>query len=126
VPDGALPREKVASLLHTFYRLRPEGPTPSGSYLHNFPKNEYKFIMDLYPEDDPSATIEFHTLLDALMSAQSARQLPPALTANPAFFIPFAFCANILTSTILLLLPHRRFRGAGGTARVRVEPCDAC
>lgn len=70
----SLPQEKVGDLLQCFYRNRSEGPTQSGSYLYQFPENEYTFLCALY--EDGARAINFATLMDALMAAQGA--LPSA------------------------------------------------
>ena len=66
----------VPDLLSHFYRLRFEGPTQSGSYLHTFPDAEAAFICGLYK--DGAGTIDFPTLMDALMSAQADFAEPAA------------------------------------------------
>ena len=76
VPDGLLPSSKVGELLSCFYRMRPEGPTQSGSYLHHYPANEEAFILSLYPEG--VTTIDFATLLEGLMAAQADFAEPAA------------------------------------------------
>lgn len=77
-PDGSLPKEKVGALLDTFYRMRPEGPTQSGSYLHAYPANEYDFLCTLYAGG--AASIGFETLLEACMAAQADFAEPAAPT----------------------------------------------
>ena len=76
VPDGQLPSSKVGELLSCFYRMRPEGPTQSGSYLHHYPANEEAFILSLF--EDPAKPIDFATLLDGLMAAQADFAEPAA------------------------------------------------
>ena len=74
-PDGELVLPKVPSLLNYFYRLRPEGPTQSGSYLYNFPQEEALFLISLFG-DDENARVPFEKLMDSLMNAQGARDAP--------------------------------------------------
>jgi len=75
-PTGELPKGKVSDLLQGFYRMRPEGPTQSGSFLHSYPENEYRFVCSLYP--DGVTTISFATLLESLMAAQADFAEPAA------------------------------------------------
>ena len=68
--DGMLAKDKVPALLHFFYRLRPEGPTQSGSFLYHYPESEYNFLMGLYGEGEE--TLAFAPLLDVALCRTSA------------------------------------------------------
>ena len=85
-PDGSLPKDKVGDLLGFFYRRRPEGPTQSGSYLHTYPESEKNFILGLYP--DGVESIEFPTLMNALMDAQGPCA-PPRLCERAVRVCPY-------------------------------------
>jgi len=76
-PNGELTREKVPDLLTFFYRNRPAGPTLSGTTLHAYPESEKDFLLALYPPD-PSATVNFMVLMDALQDAQANFAEPAA------------------------------------------------
>ena len=71
--NGQLTRGKIDQLLTAFYRARFEGPTQSGAYLRSYPEAEAAFIQSLFSSEDPTATIDFHSLLGALQDAQGAR-----------------------------------------------------
>lgn len=88
-PNGELTREKVPDLLTFFYRNRPAGPTLSGTTLHAYPESEKDFLLALYPPD-PSATVSFMALMDALQDAQgaSAPRLRRARDAPPPGQLP--------------------------------------
>ena len=59
--------EQIPELLQRFYRARPEGPTPSGGYIHKYPQEEHDFIKRLYTDYE---VLDFDTLMTALMEAQ--------------------------------------------------------
>lgn len=106
-PSGSLPKSKVEDLLRCFYRMRPEGPTASGAFLHSFPEDEKSFIEALFTGDGPDAAISFPTLLDALMAAQADFAEPAA----PLEYGSNLVLRNDLTKhTRKVLDPQQQFR----------------
>jgi hypothetical protein len=70
--SGELTRENVPVLLINYYRNRFEGNTMSGTSLRRYPQQEHDFILALF-DTDPSSTIGFDRLVDALQEAQGVR-----------------------------------------------------
>ena len=69
-PSGAMTKAHVPNWLAKFYRYREEGPTQSGSYVHQFPDSEKQFVLSIFGDAD-DATISFTDLMDALQEAQA-------------------------------------------------------
>jgi len=95
---GELRFDKTKDLLECFYRFRSEGPTQSGSYLYSVPDNELKFVNALYV--DGTTSINFATLMDALMSAQGARRSRMissrlSFSRGPRSASPLECCAHV-------------------------------
>jgi hypothetical protein len=106
-PSGTLAKSQVDDLLRCFYRMRAEGPTASGAYLHSFPEDEKKFVEGLFSGDGPGATITFATLIDALMAAQADFAEPAA----PLEYGSNLVMRNDLTKhTRKVLDPQQQFR----------------